>query len=281
VKDSIGNVVVKPRYAYIDDFSQGLAVAFLDYRDGRILYGFIDTKGNTTFRNSDLEKYVECENKWIDKEKKAEAKRIEEEKRLAAAQNATWLQGSWVGEYNGALFQMIIEGDRLIQKVDGKSFYNGTYFYDGKDMICFNKTSNSGWKDVWSVDSRRHVLLLNDTPMRKQNGTMSNNGNYSNSSQNSSNQNSSYRFVNPESVIDYLSHKKFSNGVNRVKITYQGVFVNGNCMTGAPRVVRYTANEALVTATIVGLNAPPMRLLVDPVENKITDLEDGSVFYSK
>lgn len=71
VKDTLGNVLVKARYSYVDNYSQGLAVAYL-LCGNKVIYGYVDKKGNDTFTDEDfeeLEKY------------KAEQKRQEEERK--------------------------------------------------------------------------------------------------------------------------------------------------------------------------------------------------------
>ena len=60
VKDSLGNVLVSAKYSFVDNFSQGLAVAQLLCGD-KVIYGYVDKKGNDTFTDEDfaeLERYV-------------------------------------------------------------------------------------------------------------------------------------------------------------------------------------------------------------------------------
>lgn len=74
VKDSLGNVLVSAKYSFVDNFSQGLAVAQLLCGD-KVIYGYVDKKGNDTFTDEDfaeLERY---------EKKVAEEKRQEEERK--------------------------------------------------------------------------------------------------------------------------------------------------------------------------------------------------------
>ena len=74
VKDTLGNVLIKAKYSYVDNYSQGLAVAYL-LCGNKVIYGYVDKKGNSTFTNEDfaeLEKYEAG---------KAEQKRQEEERK--------------------------------------------------------------------------------------------------------------------------------------------------------------------------------------------------------
>ena len=74
VKDTLGNVLIKAKYSYVDNYSEGLALAYL-YCGDKTIFGYVDKKGNDTFVDEDfaeLEKY-EAE--------QAEQKRQEEERK--------------------------------------------------------------------------------------------------------------------------------------------------------------------------------------------------------
>ena len=74
IKDSLGNVIVTAKYSYINEYSQGLAVAYLDC-DDKTIYGYIDKKGNNTFTDKDFAELEQCEKRV------AEEKRQEEERK--------------------------------------------------------------------------------------------------------------------------------------------------------------------------------------------------------
>ena len=53
VKDTLGNVLIKAKYSYVDNYSQGLAVAYLQCGN-KVIYGYVDKKGNSTFTDDDF-----------------------------------------------------------------------------------------------------------------------------------------------------------------------------------------------------------------------------------
>ena len=75
VKDTLGNVLTKAKYSYVDSFSEGLALAYLRCGD-KTIFGYVDKKGNDTFTESDFAQLSEYE-----KQRQEEAKRAEEERR--------------------------------------------------------------------------------------------------------------------------------------------------------------------------------------------------------
>lgn len=86
-----------------------------------------------------------------------------------------------------------------------------------------------------------------------------------------------YHFFNSASVIDYLQNKTFSNGSDRIRITFQGVYLNGTSISGAPRVVDFDRNSAYVV--IDSYYGIQLRLSIDPVNHKIIDRGDGRTYY--
>ena len=89
----------------------------------------------------------------------------------------------------------------------------------------------------------------------------------------------SYRFFNAASVLDYLQNKTFANGRSRVKIKFEGVYINGSCLTGAPIVERFETYKAIVRASVVG-GGGTFRVMVDPTNNRLLD-QDGTIYYLK
>lgn len=75
IKDSLGNVLVGAKYSFIDNFSQGLALAYL-YCGDKTIFGYVDKKGNDTFTKEDFELFSSYREK-----KQQEAKRVEEERK--------------------------------------------------------------------------------------------------------------------------------------------------------------------------------------------------------
>ena len=82
VKDTLGNIIVQAKYSYIDDFSEGLAVAYLYCSDDKNIYGFVDKKGNDTFTESDFAQLSEYEKQRQEEAKRAEEERLRQEEEI-------------------------------------------------------------------------------------------------------------------------------------------------------------------------------------------------------
>ena len=81
IKDSLGNVIVTAKYSYINEYSQGLAVAYLDC-DDKTIYGLVDKKGNDTFTKEDLELFSSYRERELQRAKQAEEERKRQEEEL-------------------------------------------------------------------------------------------------------------------------------------------------------------------------------------------------------
>ena len=82
VKDTLGNVLIKAKYSYVDNFSEGLALAYL-YCGDKTIFGYVDKKGNDTFTKEDFELFSTYREREQQRAKQAEEerKRQEEENR--------------------------------------------------------------------------------------------------------------------------------------------------------------------------------------------------------
>ena len=180
LKDHRGNVLVAPEYDRVDDegVSNGVVLVVLTEEgndvirgkaddvtswDANVHYGYADFKGNDTF-SEELKRRCR-ESKGLAAEKLLE---MEEEERRAS-EHPDWLQGRWIGTDNGSGYpvEVIIDGDNLIQKINGQICYNGSYQFNG-DFIVYNDGN-----DFWPVDNDRQVLTYDDLPMRKESGNSS------------------------------------------------------------------------------------------------------------
>ena len=74
VKDTLGNVLIIAKYSYVDNFSEGLALAYLHCGD-KTIFGYVDKKGNDTFTDEDFAELEQYEKRV------AEEKRQEEERK--------------------------------------------------------------------------------------------------------------------------------------------------------------------------------------------------------
>lgn len=104
-------------------------------------------------------------------------------------------------------------------------------------------------------------------------------GSMNSSTANGNTSSNPYRFFNAASVLDYLQNKTFTNGRSRVRIKFEGVYINGSCLTGAPIVERFESHKALVRASVVG-GGGTFRVMVDPINNRLLD-QDGTEYYLK
>ena len=81
VKDTLGNVLIKAKYSYVDNYSQGLAVAYL-LCGNKVIYGYVDKKGNSTFTESDFAQLSEYEKQRQEEAKRAEEERLRQEEEI-------------------------------------------------------------------------------------------------------------------------------------------------------------------------------------------------------
>ena len=105
----------------------------------------------------------------------------------SALDSGEWLQGRWryQGDYDGTYIdvELNIQGNRLIEKWNGKVQYNGTFDYvPDKKFIVYN----SG-KNIWNVlpESQR-IELIDNKFFTKSSGGDSSSGDYGSSSRQSS-----------------------------------------------------------------------------------------------
>lgn len=91
---------------------------------------------------------------------------------------------------------------------------------------------------------------------------------------------SNYKFFNPASVIDYLSHRRFVNAEAGLVVTFdsQGFYVNNNFGGYAPVVRSFTENTATITVNLVPSGS--LTLFVYPQRNMIMDT-DGNYYQTK
>ena len=274
LKGKDGTVLIKPYYSLIgtDDanaivqVSNGVVLVMLvelsEYNNDVIYhYGYADLKGHDTFSKEIKEK--------VNKSREVFYQKLQEE--VQEEDNSDWLQGRWVGtdSKSGYSFEMIINGNNLIQKIDGQVCYNGSYQYDG-NMLIYNNAN-----DVWAVDKDKKVLTLDGVPMRKEDGGSSSYSSSPSSSDSRNSNNSSYRFSSPQDVIGWLADKSFySDGVS-LRVRTDGIYINNQCVSFAPTVERWESWKALIRAfTPTGGR---VSLLVDPINGQVTD-SSGDVF---
>lgn len=109
------------------------------------------------------------------------------------------------------------------------------------------------------------------------------NNNYNHYEQKSSYDNSyqynAHRFTSSQSVLTYLSSRKYASREygTTVKIRYDGIYADGECLTMAPTVVEYEGTRAVVTAR--SPYGTKITFMVDTEECCIWDKDN--VYYEK
>jgi hypothetical protein len=195
-----------------------------------------------------------------------------------------WIYGNW--EYSGYdewvgryTMYVSISEDNLRWGYNGKESYNGPYEIDFDDeKIYFNRHNGFSTYFKFNSDTERisdgegHYFKKVNRPV----GTSSSNG-YSNNSYSSSSQ-SNVIFRTDSDVIAYTSSHTFKNSMgNRISISFQGMYVNGNLLTNAPRVLRFSGSSATISVSSPYTGGGAMIISVDASRGTITD-GSGDVF---
>ena len=184
VKDSLGNVKIEAKYSYIDDFSEGVARAYLYCGDEKSVYGFIDKLGNTTFSQSDFEKLLAYEKQQQEEQQAEEARRI-------AAMKPDWIQGTWVYSSSYGTSKVVISDDNIAVYMDGNLVYNGSYVIEDGHLV-YNR--HNGMSDYIILDRNSQRLMADETT-------------YFNRASSSNNSFSSYGNSNVDNRIQRLERK--------------------------------------------------------------------------
>ena len=184
VKDSLGNVKIEAKYSYIDDFSEGVALAYLYCGDEKSVYGFIDKLGNTTFSQSDFEKLLAYEKQQQEEQQAEEARRI-------AAMKPDWIQGTWVYSSSYGTSKVVISDDNIAVYMDGNLVYNGSYVIEDGHLV-YNR--HNGMSDYIILDRNSQRLMADETT-------------YFNRASSSNNSFSSYGNSNVDNRIQRLERK--------------------------------------------------------------------------
>ena len=136
MKDSLGNVVIEPKYSYIYNYSEGVALAYL-YCGDKTIYGLVDKKGNDTFSKEDFELFSSYREREQQRAKQAEEERKRQEEEASKPKTITIYLKGHVGNYE----MQDYEGN-----YGAKYFTNGTLrtnyikVPDGKVWIFKNYT---------------------------------------------------------------------------------------------------------------------------------------------
>ena len=199
-----------------------------------------------------------------------------------------WLIGTW--EWSGVIYgnrvwnRLSISEDYIVSSTANGILDQGSYRIDlENNMIYFGNYSYA------KIDNYRKIIYAEEgEPYRK----ISNSPIYSNPSNSfhsESNISGSYgsrngnnysivRFYSDADVIAYTSSHTFrNNNGNKIKITFQGLYSNGDLVTNAPRVVNCSGSSATIIVSSPYNGGGAMYLQVDASRGTITD-GSGVVF---
>lgn len=152
IKDSSNKILVQPQYYHISDFHNGVAqvVIFIGQAetkgvpygfhmpDGKYFFGYIDTKGNTTFTQSDFEKIEAYKNEQL----KVSPMALDVKSLIKRTGNDVSVRDDWESQLLGMGFikgdteKYIYEGDDEEASLNGNreiTRYSNYYFYNKLD----------------------------------------------------------------------------------------------------------------------------------------------------
>lgn len=298
LKSHEGIVISPAKYDSIGKFNNGVALATLSSYsatspgdtviypvspDDITLYGYIDRKGFSTFSESDFLKISNAKKKVENNRKqeellKREQMRIEEEKRLEFENRGPeWINGSWSCYSDGVSLRIDIDRNTSSIEAFADGYHVSSYQYkysadDNRLHLIFNGSTTSGY--FVADNSIERIVTANGIKMTRggQSSVTSGRSSYSGNN-NSSSSNHSTRFNSHNDVMIYASENSFVNSRNTLRIKWDGVYLNGRCLTGAPRVVSATSTSATIEASAFG-GGNTLRFYVNPVSGTITQAGD-------
>lgn len=215
--------------------------------------------------------------KKIEKELAEERWKIEEMNDIKEWLVGTWEcsgYDEWLGRYSS---YVCITENSLRLGYNGQDIYNGQYEIDLEShSIIFDR--HDGYYTHIGFNPQTKRLEDEDGVFRK----VSNCGNvsYNSSSYEARNGNnySTINFRTDTDVISYTSSHTFKNNVgNRIKINFQGMYVNGSLLTNAPRVLNFSGSSATISVSSPYTGGGALIIKVDASRGTITD-GSGDVF---
>lgn len=285
IYDGIGNVGIGERIdvpngvvlVVLDEIGEDVIEGYggeLDSPNTKHHYGYVDLKGNDTFTKEIKERCLKSKQAAIGQLATQEA----DELQRLYNEGPDWLQGAWrleltddYGNHLGYMYEVFDHGNSK-SYIDGNLVSERNYTVSDK-MVLYDKGHyqlDDNRRIVISANGQEMQKVSNDASFKPTTPTSSNQSSDSNSSSNSS-----YRFSSPHDVIGYLADKTFYNGNIQLRIRADGVWINGNCVTGAPNVERCESWKALIRAyTPTGQK---LSLLIDPIHGQVVD-ESGDVY---
>lgn len=212
-----------------------------------------------------------------------EIKRLEREALEKERHQKQWLYGTWesngwdewIGRYTS---YVCISENNLRFGYNGQEIYNGPYEIDMEShKIIFDR--HDGYYTHIGFNPQTQRLEDEAGVFRKVSN--SSNGSYNSSSYGTRNSNysSTVSFRTDTDVISYTSSHTFKNNAgNRIKINFQGMYVNGSLVTNAPRVLNFNGTSATISVSSPYTGGGAMIIRVDASRGTITD-GSGDVFW--
>lgn len=181
----------------------------------------------------------------------------------ASSSAPQWVQGIWRHDVTAPMVGMVASytlevcGNTMTFYRNGEMQYSDNFTYQDGRLV--------GQHGSFSVNERSHRLADGS-------------GRYDKVGGGGSNRSGSMQFSTSYDVIGYLSGKTYCEASTggTLQIRQEGCYVNGQCMTGAPRVSNFSSTSAVVRASTIPSGS--ITFYVDAQNNTITD-SFGNKYY--
>ena len=264
LKDISGKIVIDADYDLIQNKKEGsirisndvVLVALTEYDENydggedehtRYHYGYADLKGNDTFTAEQKRRWRQSKIAAMQKNDEESTGTNEYDSSIASdeyydtdrssSSAPQWVQGTWKHDLTAPMVGIVAS---YTLEVSGNTM---TFYRNGEMQYRDNFTYQNG-----RLVGQHGSFILNENAQRLADET----GRYDKVDAGGSN-GSGIRFSTAYDVIGYLSGRTFRDidGGGSLQIRQDGVYVNGQCKTGAPRVIRFSSTNAIVQASIV------------------------------
>ena len=167
-----------------------------------------------------------------------------------------WVQGTWKHDLTAPMVGIVAS---YTLEVSGNTM---TFYRNGEMQYRDNFTCQNG-----RLVGQHGTFILNESAQRLADET----GRYDKIGGSGSRGSGSTRFSTAYDVIGYLSGRTFreTSSGGSLQIRQDGCYVNGQCMTGAPRVGSFTSTSAVVRASFIPSGT--ITFYVDAQSGTITD----------
>lgn len=90
----------------------------------------------------------------------------------------------------------------------------------------------------------------------------------------------SYTFTSATDIWSYVTSHSFSGNGMRISVQHDGVYINGQCISGAPSIVDYNSTQVMITSHSPYGNTNN-RFIIDCSEGYLKDCNSGEYFYAQ